>query len=41
VYNARFHTGVAKGAAMSTTMEVCMGKKCERLDLQALLKIEV
>jgi hypothetical protein len=29
------------GAAMSITMDVCMGKKCESLELQALLMIEV
>jgi hypothetical protein len=31
---------LAMGAAMSITLEVCMGKKCESLELQALLKIE-
>jgi hypothetical protein len=32
---------LAMGVVMSITMEVCMGKKCESLELQALLKIEV
>jgi hypothetical protein len=31
---------LAMSAAISITMEICMGKKCERLELQALLKIE-
>jgi hypothetical protein len=32
---------LAMGAVMSITMEVCMGKKRESLELQALFKFEV